>query len=326
VRHARIKISPAEGSADYHCTSRTVNGERVITDVAKEVLRRQIWQVADYCGVQILTYVVMTNHFHVVLRVPQLTAVSDAELLRRYRVLYPTPTRYQLARLEVIEAQLANNGPVAVLWRQRQLRLMGDVSQYIKLVKQRFSIWFNKTHQRFGTLWAERFKSSLLGPGALEPMVTYLDLNPVRAGLVEDPMDYRFCGYAEAAAGNRLAQLGLHTVFGDQGWPDIQAGYRERLFGVGGNPRTGAACIPLSEVKRVLAAAGKLPLAAVLRCRIRFFTDGAVLGTRAFVESQLNRYRAKTGLRQHSQPYPLPACADWGDLAVMRRLRGNAIG
>ena len=64
----------------------------------------------------------MDNHFHLVLRVPQMTPVSDAELLRRYHVLYPKPTRYQSARLDVIAAQLATNGPDAVEWRKRQLR------------------------------------------------------------------------------------------------------------------------------------------------------------------------------------------------------------
>ena len=53
MRQARIKIPAAEGEAAYHCISRTVNGEWLFDDVAREILRRQIWQVADYCGVQI---------------------------------------------------------------------------------------------------------------------------------------------------------------------------------------------------------------------------------------------------------------------------------
>ena len=52
MRHSRIKISPTEGEATYHCISRTVNGEWLFEDVDKEILRKQVWQVADYCGVQ----------------------------------------------------------------------------------------------------------------------------------------------------------------------------------------------------------------------------------------------------------------------------------
>ena len=61
----------------------------------------------------------------------------------------------------------------------------------------------------------ERFKSVLVeGKGnPLQTMAAYIDLNPVRAGLVGDPKDYRFCGYAEAVAGNRLAKAGLVRVW-----------------------------------------------------------------------------------------------------------------
>ena len=77
--------------AVYHVMTRTVNGERLFRNREKEVLRKMIWQVADFCGVQVLTYCVMANHFHVLVRVPPATSsgqgISDTELLRRYRVL-----------------------------------------------------------------------------------------------------------------------------------------------------------------------------------------------------------------------------------------------
>ena len=99
---------------------------------------------------------------------------------------------------------------------------MGDVSQFMKLVKQRFSTWFNRSHNRYGTLWAERFKSVLAEPDGrvLGTMVAYIDLNCIRAGLVQDPKDYRFCGYAEAVAGHTAAQQGLKSVFGGASWPE----------------------------------------------------------------------------------------------------------
>ncbi len=302
--------------------SKTVNGEWWFDDVAKEVLRRQVWQVSDYCGIEVVTHTEMVNHFHVVVRVPKLQPVSDAELLRRYGVLYPKPT----ARLQVIASQLAGNGPEAVQWRQRQLRLMGDVSQFMKLLKQRFSIWFNKTHSRFGPVWSERFKSVLVGPGALQPIVAYVDLNCVRAGLVTDPKEYRFCGYAEAVAGNPRARAGLQSVLGVNDWKDCHAQYRMLLFGTAGKPRAGAASLSVHEVQQVIAQGGSLPLAAVLRCRIRYFTAGAILGSPEFVAAQTSSWRGRFGSRTIVKPRPLPAHAGLSDLAVYRNIRGSAIG
>ncbi len=326
MRMARIKIDAAEGEAFYHVMTRTVNGERLLDDTAKEVLRKQMWQIADYCGVEICTFALMSNHFHVLLRVPQKEQLTDAELLRRYAILYPKPTRYQTAQLEVIKSQLAENGPEAVAWRHRQCALMGDVSQFMKLLKQRFSVWFNRTHGRYGTLWAERFKSVLVegSAGAMRTMAAYIDLNPVRAGIVRDPKEYRFCGYSEALAGLTAARRGLQLLFDGpeaRSWTAAQASYRQMLFGTAAGSRESGAVLSLDEFQRVMEEGGELPLATVLRQRIRHFSDGAVLGSRAFVAEQLVRYRHATARRQKPQPREMPPVTDWGGLQTLRRLR-----
>ena len=328
MRTARIKVKPEVGEAVYHCMTRTVNGERVLDDPAKEVLRKQLWQIAEFCGVQILTYAILSNHFHVLVRVPQRQLPPDAELLRRYQTLYPRPTKYQCARLEVIQTQLATDAPAAREWRRRQIALMGDVSQFMKLVKQRFSVWFNRSHQRYGTLWSERFKSVLVEPQgkALETMATYIDLNCVRAGLATDPKDYRFCGYAEAVAGNVTAQAGLLFILGGT-WPEAQATYRQWLFGTAAEARESDVPIDAAFLERVIAEGGRLPLSTVLRCRIRYFTDGAVLGSKTFVETHLLAYRAITGRRARTAVRPIPPVAEWGSsLATLRALRKHAFG
>ena len=327
MRQRRIKVPPEEGEAAYHCMSRTVNGEWLFEPVDREVLRKQLWLVADYCGLQVLTYTILSNHFHVLVRVPQKQVPSDGELLRRYERMYPKPTRYQTARLEVIKQQLQAGGPEAEFWRERQLKLMGDVSAYMKLVKQRFSIWFNRRHRRYGTLWSERFKSVLVESGrALQAMSAYIDLNCVRAGLAADPKDYRFCGYAEAVAGENAAQSGLGVVMENQNWKDTQAIYRQVLFATGAEAMEQGASLSAEALAEVMKAQGRLPLATILRCRVRYFSDGAVLGSRAFVEKQLAVYCARTGRREQAVPHPLPKITDWGDIATLRGLRKAVFG
>ena len=75
---------------------------------------------------------------------------------------------------------------------------MFDISKFMHMLKRRFSAWYNKKHNRRGTLWESRYGSVLVEGkrDALMTMATYIDLNPVRAGLVDDPKDYRWCGYA----------------------------------------------------------------------------------------------------------------------------------
>jgi putative transposase len=268
----------------YHCVSRTVNGERLFEDVDRELLRRMMWQIADFCGVHILTYAILSNHFHLLVRVPKKEPIPDSELLRRYTVMYPARGERRLAQVSAISSLLETKSPDAELWRARVTGLMGDISSYLKLLKQRFSIAFNKRHGRFGTLWSERFKSSIVEPGgALRTVAAYIDLNPVRAGLVEDPKDYRFCGYSEAVAGNPKAQAGLCWTLGER-WSHAAARYRIIIFGVGANPLTTRKTISESAFQEVIRRNGRLPISTLLCCRVRHFTDSGILGSKLFVE------------------------------------------
>jgi hypothetical protein len=231
-------------------------------------------------------------------------------------LLYPEPTRFQTASLVVVEAQLKTGGTDADAWRKQQLALMNDVSAFMKLLKQRFTIWFNKTHNRFGTLWAERFKSVLVQPAgrAVRTVAAYIDLNPVRAGLVDDPKDYRFCGYSEAVAGRKIARMGIIHVIGEDDartWQAAQEYYRLMIIGSGTKPRAGKASISENLFEKTVQAGGKLPLATALRCRIRYFTDGGILGGRAFVSKHLTLLRRKTGMRHRKEPRALPPVCDW---------------
>jgi hypothetical protein len=101
---------------------------------------------------------------------------------------------------------------------------MHDGSLFMKLYEQKVTMYYNKKHQTFGTLWADRFKSQLVEDGgiALQTVAVYIDLNGVRARLAQDPKDYRFCGYAEAVAGNvELQRQYARTMAGElisSGW------------------------------------------------------------------------------------------------------------
>ena len=76
MRTRRLKVSGA--AACYHVMTHTVAGTPYFDDRAKERLRKMIWQVAAFSGVDVLTYSVMSNHFHVLLRVPPSTGSGQA--------------------------------------------------------------------------------------------------------------------------------------------------------------------------------------------------------------------------------------------------------
>jgi putative transposase len=88
----------------------------------------------------------------------------------------------------------------------------------------------NSAYQRTGTLWDSRYKSSLIdAPAYLLACMRYIELNPVRAGMVRDPADYRWTSYRANGLGRPDGLLTSHAVYAGLGHDDLtrQAAYRE---------------------------------------------------------------------------------------------------
>jgi putative transposase len=323
------------GGQAYHVMSRTAGGEMVFGEVEKEAFRRLMWRMAKFSGAEILTYALMGNHFHILVKVPE-----RAKFLKRFegeggeeRLLEHLGLLYSKAYLASLRQEIAR---VREAGREQEVQLIleafrkrfCDLSCFVKELKERFSRWFNKHHDRRGTLWMDRFKSVLVEDGeALRTMALYIDLNPVRAGLVVDPKDYRWTGYGEASGGSKRARRGLCRVMEApiDSWEEKRGGltpaeaYRCWLFGEGLEARTeelaseerASRPVPTSrkgfskeKVEAVLKGGGKLSRADLLLCRVRWFSDGVAIGSKGFVEGVFNGCRScfgakrKTGARR----------------------------
>lgn len=321
MRTSRIKLN--EQVAVYHCVTRIVAGQMLIHDQAKEYLRKQIWLTADFCGVQLLTYCIMSNHIHFLLLVPEAKELDDEELVRRCYLIY------NKRKVQEIQSCLEVGGKDAEHEREKLLKRMGDVSSFMKEIKQRFSIWYNRKHRRFGAMWAERFKSVLVEnqPAALMTMAAYIDLNPVRAELCRDPKDYRFCGYSEAIEGEDHARIGLMKIAGVSDWPSAYQAYRTAIFGEGDYTEdlNDNGTINVETIEQKLKEGKELPQATLLRCRVRYFTDGAIFGSHKFVQEYVEQNRDRFGKKRKKYSSPLKGC-DWNGLRVLRDLRKEVFG
>jgi len=154
-----------------------------------------------FSGCRVLSYCVMSNHFHLLLEVPRMVdgGLSDEELLQRLGGLYAEGVVAGVA-VELAAARKKDAGADGGAGRARVAAIharytyrMHDLSEFMKGLLIRFTRWFNRVHSRTGTLWEERFKSVIVESGvAARTMAAYIDLNPVRAGMVKDPADYRW--------------------------------------------------------------------------------------------------------------------------------------
>jgi putative transposase len=367
INNRKRWLSPWKDSATkpaiYHCISRVVGRNFVLEADEREHFRMLMRMCEKFTGCRVLSYCLMSNHFHLLLEVPPMPegGIPDEELFKRLGAFYNEAQVAEIAK-EMEDAatmrvrdefelppldemgepltpaqEMAMAGQQAMRRREeirsRYTGRMHDLSGFMKSLLERFTKWFNRTHSRSGTLWEDRFKSVIVESGvAARTMAAYIDLNPVRAGMVQDPADYRWSSYGEAVGGRvkgdcltRLGSKGngkkareglVRAYYCDQGmgfdaekWKEVSRLYR-RMMGLALGKKPGRA-----EVSRSAKGHGQttkntaellesddnetvlkdLGMAKMLRCRIRYFTDGAVIGSKEFVNEAFASARDRFG-------------------------------
>jgi hypothetical protein len=303
-----------------------VNREFVFQAAEKERLRMFMRMYEVFSGNRILSYCFMSNHIHVLLEVTPMPegGLSDEELLRRLRAINSeaqvAEVAKELAAARKAVAEGRSDESLVKAVHARFTYRMHDLSEFMKGFMQRYTQWHNGARQRRGRLWEDRFKSVIVEDGvACRTMAAYIDLNPVRAGTATDPAEYRWSSYGEAVGGGakgdgKKAREGLVRAcmshegagFEAERWREVSRIYR-RAMGLALDRKSGRAEAGRSKVRtglnRAEALEGRdngtglpeLGMAAMLRHRVRYFTDGAVIGSREFVNAAFASARERFG-------------------------------
>jgi REP element-mobilizing transposase RayT len=253
-------------------------------------------RVAGFC--------VMGNHYHLVVSFDEYRELTQDELFALASHLYPKT---------VLEAWLREK------WTRFNERIF-DVSELMRNLQASFAKWFNQTFARKGRLWGDRFKSTLLeDEKALLDCLLYVELNPVRAGLVQKPEEYQGSSlyYREVADDRWMIPLTKLTGRGKR--KDALIDYRARTYYRGNVPsKERQQAIPdriiLEEEAQGFASQG------LFRKRLRYYVDGMVVGGEEFVRSHLERLRSSGHYRRRCNPI-----SQAGGLASsLREQRGTA--
>ncbi len=340
MRKTRLFIHEAFEGVAYHVMSRVTQRQMLFGEEEKAMLVSLMRRYERFSGLKVLTYCVMGNHFHWLVEVPQRPAdadlMPDDELVNRVRWCRG---RIVAKTLEHDLKYARERGHTAhyEAMRGRWLKRMWNLSAFVQSVKQRFSVWYNKRNKLKGTLWEERFKCVIaMGPEAIASIAAYIDLNPVRAELVDDPKDYAWSGYGEAMSGGRAektAREGLkHALCGRQGGfldkdeMNYLEWYRRWIYGRGlerGQKEDGKPMkrgFEKEKVVQVQEAEGRLPSAENLEQRVRHFSEGLVVGTKELVNNVFEANRAYFGPKRQSGARKIRG-AEWGPLRSMRDLQ-----
>ncbi len=141
----------------------------------------------------------MSNHFHALVRMHPESTFSDEEIRARLERFYC--------------GDRVENDEVILKYRRKQ----DGLSEFMKEIKQGFTRHYNKEYKRRGFFWGQRFKRLIGETGqTLINCLAYIDLNPIRANMVDRPEDFRWCALDYLMqTGNKDGLLSLE--FGVQG-------------------------------------------------------------------------------------------------------------
>ncbi len=259
----------------YHIYNRVAGSPSYLPfgDMEKEHFIALLTRLCQLYTVEVLAFVVLSNHFHILLYAPA-TLLPDEEVCKRY------------AAYHHFHRELAP-GSAACREMAAQMR---DISCFMHDLQGQFSRWFNLSFDdpRRGSLWASRFKHTLLESGmAVWDCWKYIEMNPVRAFLVDDPAAYRFCSYGRWCstgrhpfADNVKARIlpRCKELLNAHKLDDLRDDLRRHVQLVRSLHRQDHAADAVLHATR-----GPLPFSTQTHRRVRYWVDGLVIGTRHFL-------------------------------------------
>ena len=276
----------------YHVVSRSALPGLPIKAGDKDYLLHLIRRLAKLYFVDVLGFALMGNHFHLVVRVYPGSELSDQELHRRYKAYYGE------------EQEIA--GELMERYRAR----MTSLGAMVKDIKQGFTRYYNRKYNRKGYFWGERFKSMIVQDGrTLVNLLAYVDLNPIRAGVVTKPEEYRWSsiGY-HLQTGNKGSLLSVD--FGLQEWNEPDPGervrlYRQFVYETGAVDAGKGVVMDQKVVHKQRKRNFKLGRAERFRNRSRYFTEAGVIGSKEFVGEVFERVKHLLGSKDERKFTPV---------------------
>jgi len=242
--------------------------------------------------VEIMGFCVMGNHYHIVARFAEEIAMSREELQERVKLFYPNSWQ---------QSELWDD----FKWKAFNKRLF-SVSDFMRNINQAFAKWFNRKFKRHGRLWADRFRSTLLmDSNAIRECLLYVELNPVRAGMVERPEAYVYgSAYLRdlgESADKWLADL--QTIEEEATPQNARASHRAALYYRGAIPTKEGQGV-ISETILLDAEKREFGDQGLMTKRIKRFSRGLVIGSELVVADWLDRYLKNGFYRRRTKPLP----------------------
>jgi len=259
---------------------------------------------AYFC--EVATYTVMGNHFHLILRMKPFEKLDQTALEKRAEKIYPNTFE---------QTRTWTDGH----WEQFNKRLF-RLADLMRNIQQGFARWYNKSFGRRGRFWADRFKSTLLyGERSLVECMQYVDLNPIRAGMVELPEEYEYGSYCLRDRREDKALVDLRGLLSERTKAKAFEQYRSMVYLRGSVPsKAKDAVIDAPVVDGEMKKNFNLGCKGEKRDHFRFYVDGLVIGAKEKVMEWMEALQESGVFRRRKNPVPIKEGLEWFSIREQR--------
>jgi REP element-mobilizing transposase RayT len=225
-RYRQVSI---EATPYYHCISRCVRraflcGSDPLTGFnfahRRQWIVDRIKQVCSVFAVDQCAYAIMSNHYHIVVKInpARVADWTDQEVAERWLQMFSGPLLMQqfLTGTDLSEFQLQRVAELLAIWRER----LADLSWLMRCINEPIARMANSEDYCTGSFWEGRFKSqALLDDRALLACLAYVDLNPIRAAMATTPEQSDYTSIQERIECPQSNGLALFSEHGSEAIP-----------------------------------------------------------------------------------------------------------
>ena len=202
----------------HHLTSRVAHRVYFLKEDERNDFQELTLRVAHFCGLRLLGWCIMENHFHILVYLPTPETLPQDEVISRYRSLSGVMGRDDLACDFDRWARQGETGAKLIDDAVRRLRnRMYSIAWFMKLVKQWFTEGYNSRNSHKGTMWESTYHDRVifnLDSQATRDCLCYIHLNPIRAAITPDFCAYPWSSLTAAHNGEPVALSGLRLSYG----------------------------------------------------------------------------------------------------------------
>ena len=208
-------------STFYHLITR-VAGDKSFRPLMDPVARKKFLELMDhftqvYCCL-VVSFEIMGTHYHLILWMEQFRRLCREELQRRAALLWG------------VDAALRKTADWSDEAWDRFNHKLFDLSSFMQHLNGEFAKWYNRSYDRRGHFWGDRFTSTeLLGMNALQQCLLYVETNATRAHLTDLPQRLQASSTWRRFQGLDESLMAIEKIFADAPEGQAMAVYRQRL-------------------------------------------------------------------------------------------------